>query len=61
LNPTANERKEALLKSLVDILWNAGENSFACVTLNSFRNSFDVLNDAKTRSNYVNDGLTEKV
>ena len=55
-----NERKDSLIKSLADILWNAGEKTYACVTLNGYKVSFDLLNDAKTKSNYVNDGLTEK-
>lgn len=61
LNPNPNERKDALIKSLAEILWNAGEKSYACVTLNGYKEAFDVLNDAKTKSNYVNDGLTEKL
>jgi hypothetical protein len=63
LNPNANERKDALIKSLAEILWNAGEKSYACVTLNGYKEAFDVSSDTKTKSksNYVNDGLTEKV
>ena len=61
MNPNGNERRDALVKSLADIIWNAGEKSYACVALNSFKNSFDILNDVRSKTNYVNDGLTEKV
>lgn len=61
LNPNSTERKDALIQTLSEVLWNAGEKNFACVTLNGFKVQFELSNDLKVKSAYVPDGLTEKV
>ena len=69
LKPNESERREVLVQSLVDILWQAGSTSCAA-TLLSDRNCFDIpdphsltQNDLNKhrKATYCADGITEKV
>jgi hypothetical protein len=61
LKPTENEKKEILIKSVSEILWKAGENQRATVVVNSLYNCFELSFSTTTKSNYIGDGLTERV
>ena len=62
LRPNESERKDALVETLAEILWDAGEKKAAIVAVNSQKNCFEIeSNDRQRRTNYVGDGLTERV
>ncbi|XP_064639647.1 inactive ubiquitin carboxyl-terminal hydrolase MINDY-4B-like isoform X2 [Lineus longissimus] len=53
LKPTNSERKDALIKAMVEILWNVGENKHATIVLPQERQCFE------KQSGYRHDGVTE--
>ena len=63
LKPTETEKKDILIKTLSDILWEAGEKSFSCVVQVSASNCFEITGFGlhNSRSNYYGDGITERV
>ena len=62
LKPNETEKKDVLIKTLSEILWEAGEKMFACVAQNSFQNCFETSGYGfNAKSNYYGDGLTERV
>jgi hypothetical protein len=70
LKPNETERKQVLIKSLSDILWQAGDSQSACVVQLSNRNCFEIAsqhtlnqNDINKhrKSTYCGDGVTERV
>lgn len=63
LKPTETERKDVLIKTLSDILWEAGEKMFSCVVQSSSMNCFEITGFGRhnSRSNYYGDGVTERL
>lgn len=62
LRPTETERRAILIESLAEILWQAGEEKFACIVINSQSNCFDLgMNGPNKKSSYVGDGYTERL
>ncbi len=62
MKPNETEKKDVLIKTLSDILWEAGEKMFACVVQNSSTNCFETSGYGfNAKSNYYGDGLTERV
>jgi len=57
LRPSEVEKKLLLIETLSNVLWNAGEKQYACLTLNKNVNCFTI----EKGSPYVPDGITEKV
>ena len=58
------EKRDVFIRSIADILWNAGERKAAFVALNGPTNCFEIpsSNDRSSKkSNYYGDGLTERV
>ena len=67
LKPHEAKRKDTLLiRSIVEILWRAGEESYACLTIPNTNqtNSFELPSSTAANGkkiNYIMDGFTEKV
>ena len=62
LKPNEVEKKEVLIKTLSEILWEAGEKMFACVVQSSSSNCFETSGYGfNSKSNYYGDGITERV
>jgi hypothetical protein len=49
------------VQSLAQILWNAGQENHACITLNSHESCFDLSVQQSSKGSYVLDGITEQV
>jgi hypothetical protein len=58
LSPNSSEKKACLIKSICEILWNAGGKQFASVVTKVHKNLFHIPDHPNT---YYPDGFTEKV
>lgn len=62
MKPNDTEKKNVLSESISEMLWNAGEEKYACAVLNSQSNCFDMTsNGPNKKSSYVADGYTERL
>lgn len=63
LKPTETEKKEVLIRTLAEIIWDAGEKMFACVAQISSSNCFETsgFGYVNSKSNYYGDGITERL
>ncbi|CAF0710078.1 unnamed protein product [Brachionus calyciflorus] len=62
LKPNDVEKRDVLIRTIIEILWVAGEKNYACVVLNSGTNCFDFsAKDIGQKSKYFGDGITERL